>query len=158
MQRNREKLSIKVILNDEQQKNLITDYFDSSNTWTGMSLNNEWVYKRVLIGNFQLKRGINNINIHNSILQDSANIKTWNLGSIELTMDTNSIKDPDVTTLYDKDNYAGTKRFIFEDTRRLIHFNDRTSSIKVGSYVPGLRFYEHYDYGGGFIDLGSGRN
>ncbi len=152
----REKLSIKVILNDEQQKNLITDYFDSSNTWTGMSLNNEWVYKRVLIGNFQLKRGINNINIHNSILQDSANIKTWNLGSIELTMDTNSIKDPDVTTLYDKDNYAGTKRFIFEDTRRLIDFNDRTSSIKVGSYVPGLRFYEHYDYGGGFIDLGSG--
>lgn len=152
----KDKLSFKVILNTKQQKKIITDSFDSHDIWEGMSLNESIVYKRILIGTFPLKRGMNSITIHNDVLQSSANIKTWNLGSLELTMDSDSIKDPDITTLYDKDNYAGTKKYIFEDTARLSDFNDRTSSIKVGSHIAGVRFYEHYHYSGDFIDLGSG--
>ncbi|WP_176520495.1 insecticidal delta-endotoxin Cry8Ea1 family protein [Bacillus cereus] len=152
----KDKLSFKVILNTKQQKKIITDSFDSHDIWEGMSLNESIVYKRILIGTFPLKRGMNSITIHNDVLQSSANIKTWNLGSLELTMDSDSIKDPDITTLYDKDNYAGTKKYIFEDTARLSDFNDRTSSIKVGSHIAGVRFYEHYHYSGDFIDLGNG--
>lgn len=82
-----------------------------------MSLNESIVYKRILIGTFPLKRGMNSITIHNDVLQSSANIKTWNLGSLELTMDSDSIKDPDITTLYDKDNYAGTKNIFLRIQR-----------------------------------------
>ncbi|WP_179864016.1 insecticidal delta-endotoxin Cry8Ea1 family protein [Bacillus pseudomycoides] len=149
----KDKISFKVTLNDKQIENFITDSFDDGDVWDGMSLNDGFVYKRILIGNFQLKKGMNSITIHTDVLQDSANIKIWNLAALELTITADSLTDPDITTLYDKDNYTGAKKFIVENTSRLTEFNDKTSSVKVSSNVSGVRLYEHYDYGGNFIDL-----
>ncbi|MGE1128906.1 insecticidal delta-endotoxin Cry8Ea1 family protein [Bacillus wiedmannii] len=152
----KDKIAFKMALNEQQPENFITDSFDDGDIWDGMSLSEGLVYKRILVGRFQLKKGMNHISIHNGALQTSANIKTWNLAALELTITSDSLIDPDITTLYDKDNYDGSKKFIFENTSRLTDFDDKTSSVKVGSNVSGLRLYEQYEYGGEFIDLVGG--
>lgn len=152
----KDKIAFKMSLNEQQPENFITDSFDDGDIWDGMSLSEGLVYKRILVGHFQLKKGMNHISIHNGALQTSANIKTWNLAALELTITADSLNDPDITTLYDTDNYTGTKKFIFEDTKRLTDFNDKTSSIKVASDMSGFRVYQDYDYRGTSLDLVGG--
>ena len=152
----KDKIAFKMAINEKQPEKIVTDSFDEGNIWGGISLSEGLVYKRVLLGNFQLKKGINLITIYNGALETSANIKTWNLASLELIINSDSLIDPDITTLYDKDDYTGAKKFIFENTSRLEDFNDKTSSVKVGSNVSGMRLYEHYEYSGNFIDLAGG--
>ncbi|PET96578.1 hypothetical protein CN292_06080 [Bacillus cereus] len=152
----KDKIAFKMALNEKQPEKFITEPFNAGDIWEGISLSEGLVYKRILLGNFQLKKGMNRITIHNGVLQTSANIKTWNLAKLELTLTSDSLKDPDITTLYDKDNYSGTKKFIFENTSRLKDFNDKTSSIKVESHLAGIRIYQDYKYKGKSMDLVGG--
>lgn len=152
----KDKIAFKMALNEKQPENFITEPFNDGDIWEGISLNEGLVYKRILLGNFQLKRGMNRITIHNGVLQTSANIKTWNLAKLELTLTSDSLKDPDITTLYDNDNYTGTKKLIFGNTSRLKDFNDKTSSIKVESHLAGISLYQDYYYKGKSIDLVGG--
>ncbi|MCC2544701.1 insecticidal delta-endotoxin Cry8Ea1 family protein [Bacillus thuringiensis] len=150
------KIALKVALNEKQPENIVTGSFDDGDIWDGISLSEGLVYKRILLGSFQLKKGMNSITIHNGTLQASANIKTWNLASLELTINADSLENSDITTLYDKDNYTGAKELIFDNTSRLKGFNDKTSSIKAASDIAGIRVYQHYDYQGESIDLVGG--
>ncbi|HDR7163295.1 insecticidal delta-endotoxin Cry8Ea1 family protein [Bacillus thuringiensis] len=86
----KDKVALKVSINGNQPENITTDSFDDGDIWDGMSVNDGFVYKRVLIGRFQLEKGLNKITIYNGVLQNSASAKMWNLAALELTIPDNT--------------------------------------------------------------------
>ncbi|MBK5493203.1 insecticidal delta-endotoxin Cry8Ea1 family protein [Bacillus sp. TH13] len=89
-EKQKDEVVLKVSINGNHSENITTDFFDNGDIWDGMSLNDGFVYKRVLIGRFQFKKGLNNITIYNGVLQTSASIKIWNLAALELTIPDNT--------------------------------------------------------------------
>lgn len=66
--------------------------------------------------------------------------------------------------IFQNTNFAGQYRWIHEDVSHFVNqlgFNDTVSSIIVyrgNAYQPGdtIRFHEHVNYGGGYLELGPG--
>jgi len=85
-EKQKDKVALKISINGNQPENITTDPFDNDDIWDRMSLNNSFVYKRVLLGKFKFKKGLNNITIYNDVIQTSTSIKTWNLAALELTL------------------------------------------------------------------------
>lgn len=72
-----------------------------------------------------------------------------------------SLKVPSgyIVTLYENSNFGGSTKTVTSDTSLLSDFNDKASSIKItykGS-TNGVTFYEHSDYGGWSVTLGTGQ-
>ena len=69
-----------------------------------------------------------------------------------------------IAKVYQHANYGGEYRYIHNDVSsfgNVLGFNDKVSSIKIyrgNNYVDGdkIRFYQHADFSGGYLDLGPG--